>query len=45
MDNTLSKAFFANMAKNQPDQKSVKINSFNDYTQYDVDFILKYASQ
>lgn len=45
MDNTLSKAFFANMAKNQPDQKSVKINSFNDYTQYDVDFILKYANQ
>ena len=44
MDNSLSKNFFANMAKNQPTEKSVKINSFNDYTPYDVDFILKYAN-
>ncbi len=45
MDNSQSKNFFANMAKNQPSQKSVKINSFNDYTQFDVDFILKYANE
>lgn len=45
MDNSLSKAFFANIAKNQPDPKSIKINSCNDFTQYDVDFILKYANK
>lgn len=44
MDNTLSKEFFANMAKNNPEPKSVKINSINDYTHYDADFILRYAN-
>ncbi len=45
MDNSLSKNFFANMAKNQPNPISVKITPYSDFTQYDVEFILKFANQ
>ncbi len=44
MDNKLSKKFFAKMAKNNPDEKSVKITSFSDFTDYDVRFIEKYVT-
>lgn len=45
MENKNSMVFFANMAKNKPDEKSVKITKGSDFTEVDADFILKYADK
>lgn len=47
MENKSALLFFENMAKNNPDEKSVKIskNGISDFSQLDADFIMKYASK
>lgn len=43
MENKNSLSFFANMAKNNPDEKSVKITKISDFSEMDAKFILKHA--
>jgi len=45
MENKNSLAFFTNMAKNNPDKKSVKITKVSDFTEIDAAFILKYVNK
>lgn len=45
MENRNSLEYFANMAKSNPDEKSVKINKFNDFTDIDAAFIAKYIDE
>jgi len=45
MKNKNSLEFFANMAKNNPDKKSVKITKISDFTEMDAKFILRYAGR
>ena len=45
MKNRKSLDFFADMAKKNPDEKSVKITKVSDFTKMDADFIMKYANK
>ena len=37
--------FWRKMAVNNPDEKTIKVNACNDYTQIDADFIMRYANK
>lgn len=44
MGNAKSLEFFENMAENNPDEKSIKINKMNDFSKMDANFVMKYAN-
>ncbi len=44
MENKYSLDFFANMAKSNPNQQSVKITTVSDFTALDAKFILSYSN-
>jgi cyclopropane fatty-acyl-phospholipid synthase-like methyltransferase len=43
MEHTQAIDYWEGLAQNNPDEKSVKVNSFNDFTAIDAEFILKHA--
>lgn len=45
MKNKNSLEFFKNLAQNNPDEKSVKIQKTNDFSKYDANLILKYSNK
>ncbi len=44
LKNEYSLSFFANLAKNNPDEKSVKITSISDFSDKDADFLLSFSN-
>jgi cyclopropane fatty-acyl-phospholipid synthase-like methyltransferase len=44
MNNQQSIEYWKKKASNNPDEKTIKVNLVNDYTQIDADFILKYTN-
>lgn len=44
MDNNKSLIFFSKLAQGNTSKKDVKINKFNDHTDIDAEFILKYSN-
>jgi cyclopropane fatty-acyl-phospholipid synthase-like methyltransferase len=45
MNNSEAIQYWKKRASNNPDEKTIKVNSVNDFTQMDADFIMKYADE